>query len=79
MNDRLAALLAELFEMRKSEIHPDLLREDVGTWDSLRQMDLVVSLEREYDLQLEIEDIVRMDSVDAIVKVLQGKGVDLGN
>ena len=79
MNDRLAALLAEVFEMRKSDIHPALLREDVGTWDSLRQMDLVVSLEREYDLQFEIEDIVRMDSVDAIVKVLQAKGVDLGN
>jgi acyl carrier protein len=59
-------------------VKPTLQREDVGTWDSLRQMDLVVSLEREYDLQLEIEDIIRMDSVGAIVKVLQDKGVNLG-
>jgi acyl carrier protein len=79
MNDRLAAVLAEVFDMRKADIHPGLQREDVGTWDSLRQMDLVVSLEREYGVALEIPDMVQMLSVEGIVKVLRDKGVDLGH
>jgi acyl carrier protein len=79
MNDRLVAVLAEVFDMRKADIHPGLRREDVGTWDSLRQMDLVVSLEREYDVALEIPDMVQMLSVEGIVKVLLDKGVDLGH
>lgn len=78
MNDRLTAVLAEVFDMRKSDIHPGLQREDVGTWDSLRQMDLVVSLEREYGLVLDIPDMMQMVSVGGIVKVLRDKGVDLG-
>lgn len=79
MNDRLAAVLAEVFDMRKADIHSGLQREDVGTWDSLRQMDLVVSLEREYGLTLEIPDMLQMLSVEGIVKVLRNKGVDLGS
>ena len=78
MNERLAGVLAEVFDMRRADIHPALEKADVGTWDSLRQMDLVVTLEREYGIALDIPDIVRMVSVAGIVDVLQGKGVDLG-
>lgn len=79
MNPKLAEVLAEVFGLRVTEIQPALQRSEVGTWDSLKQMDLVLSLEREYDIALDIPDIVRMTSVGAIVDVLKDKGVDLGN
>lgn len=79
MNSRLAAVLADVFALRVAEIHPSLQKAEVGTWDSLKQMDLVLSLEREYDIALEIPDIVTMTSVGAIVHVLKSKGVDLGD
>jgi acyl carrier protein len=77
MNKRLAAILAEVFGLRQADVHPGLKKADVGTWDSLKQMDLVLSLEREYGIAMEITDIVRMVSVEAIEEVLRGKGVDL--
>lgn len=79
MNQRLVAILAEVFSLRESEIHPGLEKADVGTWDSLKQMDLVVSLEKEYGIALEIPDILRMMSVAGILAVLEEKGVALGN
>lgn len=79
MNERLAALLADVFGMRVSEIHPHLKKADVGSWDSLKQMDLVMTLEREYGIALEIPDILKMVSVAGIMQVLVGKGVDLGD
>ena len=79
MNNKLAELLAEVFGLRVPEIQPDLNRCEVGTWDSLKQMDLVVSLEREYGIALDIPDILRMTSVAEIMAVLKEKGVDLGN
>jgi len=78
MDKQLAGVLAEVFSLGVSEIRPDLEREEVGTWDSLKQMDLVVSLEREYGISLEIPDIVRMNSVAEIMAVLTEKGVKLG-
>jgi acyl carrier protein len=79
MNRRLAALLAEVFGMRESEVHSALEQEDVGSWDSLKQMDLVTSLEREYGIRLEIPDSLQMLSVGAIEEILKAKGVNLGD
>ena len=78
MNKRLAEILAEVFGMRLADIQPELQKSEVGTWDSLKQMDLVTSLEREYNIALDIPDIKRMLSVAEIMAVLREKGVDLG-
>jgi acyl carrier protein len=78
MNKRLLAILKEVFGLKEAEIRPSLTRDDVGSWDSLRQMDLVLSLEQEFGITLEMADIVRMESVASIEEVLRGKGVDLG-
>lgn len=78
MNTKLAELLAEVFGLRAADVQPNLQKSQVGTWDSLKQMDLVMSLEREYGIALEIPDILRMTSVAEIMTVLQDKGVDLG-
>lgn len=75
MDSKLQKTLADIFGLKPAEITTELTREDIETWDSLKQMDLVLSLERAYDLTLEIQDIIGMTSVSAIVKALEGKGV----
>lgn len=77
MDNKLQGLLADVFGVRESEITPETAKGDVESWDSLKQMDLVMSLERAYDLTLDIQDIVAMTSVAAIVQVLRDKGVHL--
>lgn len=79
MDERLGSVLADVFGMRAADIHPGLAKGDVASWDSLKQMDLVMSLEREYGITLEIIDIVAMTSVAAIVEVLAAKGASVGN
>lgn len=78
MNKRLVLVLANVFGLRADEIVVGLTKENLGSWDSLKQMDLVVSLEREFNIALEIPDIIKMDSVGQIIDVLANKGVDLG-
>lgn len=78
MNQRLASVLADVFALRPNQVVPELTKENVRSWDSLKQMDLVMSLEREYGITLEFPDIIRMNSVGNIVEVLASKGVDLG-
>ena len=77
MDKKLQGLLADVFGVRESEIAAETVKEDVESWDSLKQMDLVMSLERAYDLTLDIQDIVAMTSVAAIAQVLRKKGVHL--
>ena len=75
MNKQLAKKLASVFRIRESDINLALTQQDVSSWDSLTQMDLVISLEQEYDIVLDIDDIVKMTSVSHIVDVLRSKGV----
>lgn len=77
MDKKLQCLLADVFGVRESEITPDTAKGDVESWDSLKQMDLVMSLERAYDLTLDIQDIVAMTTVASIAQVLRDKGVTL--
>jgi acyl carrier protein len=79
MDKRLAEILSDVFGLRVGDIKPELQKCDVGTWDSLKQMDLVMSLEREFGIALEIPEIIRMTSVAEIIKVLKNKGVSLGD
>jgi len=75
MDQKLVNILAEVFQIKESEIQESLKKEDVGSWDSLKQMDLVVTLESEYGISLEIPDILKMQSVGTIINVLTEKGI----
>lgn len=79
MNERLVSVLTDVFGLRAEHISPELTKNDVGSWDSLKQMDLVVSLEQKFGIALEIPDIIKMHSVANIIDVIKSKGVDLGN
>jgi len=78
MIDRLTDVLSEVFGLRKDQVTSELTQNDVGNWDSLKQMDLITSIEREFEITLEIQEIIRMNSVANIIGVLQEKGVNIG-
>ena len=79
MNKRLRDMLSNVLGLRASELKMDMSKEEIASWDSLKQMDLVMSLEREYDIELELADILRMDSVANIAAVLADRGIDLAD
>ena len=79
MNKKATLILSNVFGIKEADIHPDLTKDDVGSWDSLKQMDLVTTLEKEYNITLGIPDIVKMQSVKAILEVLKEQGVDIEN
>ncbi|AIW20299.1 acyl carrier protein [Vibrio coralliilyticus] len=77
MDVKLSTILSSVFGVQASEISASLTKADLQSWDSLKQMDLVTTLEREYSITLELMDIVSMTSVEAIMGVLRDKGVEL--
>lgn len=68
-------LLSEVLQMPASDITDDLTMKDVGAWDSLKHMELIVALEQSFEVQLSFDEIVAMQSVSAIKRVLRERGV----
>ena len=68
-------LLSEVLQIPSSEITDDLTMKAVDSWDSLKHMELIVSLEQSFEIQLSFDDIVAMQSVSEIKRVLRERGV----
>lgn len=62
--------------MPASKITDDLAMKDVEAWDSLKHMELVMSLEKSFNVELTFDEIVTMRSVREIRRVLAAKGLD---
>jgi acyl carrier protein len=65
-------LLARALGLSVSEMPEQPLLDTTNEWDSLAHMRLVMELERELDRQLSADEILFLDSLDAVEKVLHG-------
>tara|TARA_Y100001970_G_C13790408_1_gene629962 strand:- start:65 stop:310 length:246 start_codon:yes stop_codon:yes gene_type:complete len=77
INDDFIKVFTLVFDITPDKINIDLTQNDVMKWDSLSQMHLIVALEEAFNIKLELEEIVTMNSVKAISDVLMKKGVNI--
>ena len=75
MGKNLEELLAELLQIPVSKVTADLAMKDLDVWDSLKHMEVIASLEQQFELQFTFDEIVSMRSVGDIKRVLSNKGV----
>jgi len=74
LNDRIAHLLADVLQLPAATITDDLAIRDTEAWNSLRHMELVVAIETSFGIRLCAEDIVAMQTMGQIRRVLKEKG-----
>ena len=77
MSGKVEGVLAEVLQLPPSEITDDLTMKDVESWDSLKHMELIVALETALEVQLTFEEIVAMQSVREIKRVLAERSVEV--
>ncbi len=73
--DRLTSIISEVFELDQSEISLDMTPDDIEIWDSLSQLSLINSIEEEFGIILEIEEIFSIFKIGDIYELLKNKGV----
>ena len=71
--EKIKAILSEQFSVEEKEITADTLLEDDLGADSLDVVDLVMTLEDEFDMEIPDEDIVDVRTVGDIVKYLEDR------
>jgi len=73
--DELRTLLAKSFAAEPGEFEDEASPEDIPGWDSLSHLDMSVALEEHFGVQLSTDDIMEMQNVGAIRRVLRAHGV----
>lgn len=71
MENRVKEIMASVFGVDSSTIDVNTSPETISTWDSLKHMNLFLELEEEFGVEFSTEQLVEMNSYDAIVSNLK--------
>jgi acyl carrier protein len=70
-------LIADTLEISPDEVTPELSGESVESWDSFRHLQLMLSIEGEYGVQFDPQQIPELTTVARVQAALEKKGVKL--
>ncbi len=76
MDDLLARVkdaFESAFEVDPQTITIDTEPKDIEAWDSMGHVSLASSLERAFNVSFDVDELMEMENVRAIVRVLKGK------
>jgi len=68
--DKLYVDLSEILEASQEELRNNLKMEESEVWDSLKHMELIAMIESNYNVNLTVDEIIKMTSINEITKVL---------
>lgn len=71
--NKLASCFEAAFKTDPSTISMDTMPDEVEGWDSLGHTQLVNAIEKEFGLSFDIDEIMEMEDVESIVRVLTDK------
>ena len=72
---KLEEIIANIFELDPSQIKKEMTPADIETWDSLSQLNLISTIEKEFQIKLEIDEIFTVMMIGDIYEILSKKGV----
>lgn len=76
--EKLNAILLEVFpSLSEADLTDTLTKCDVEGWDSVHQLSIVSGIEDTFDIMLDVEDILLIDSYAHIKKVLVKNEIEL--
>ena len=75
MKDRIFKIVGQVMDVPMEQLNEDSSPGTVENWDSFQQMNLILSLEEEFDITFSDQEIVEMLSVRIIVEALKKKGI----
>jgi acyl carrier protein len=76
MEQKLKKIMADLLEISEGEINDDTSMKTISSWDSLKHLQLILSIEEQFEIEkLSMDEMVEMVSFPRIKDILKEKGV----
>lgn len=75
--EKLNNIFCEVFAVESAALNDSFNKDNIDGWDSVRQLSLTSSVEDEFDIMLDAEDILEFTSYDNAQKVLAKYEIEL--
>jgi acyl carrier protein len=63
MNEKVLKVISEVLKVRQADLKPEMTIDQIDTWDSIKHMDLIVTLEEKFSIQFDGDEIADMQSI----------------
>ncbi len=73
LKERVFKIISQVMDVPFEEVNESSSPENLGRWDSLQHMNLILALEEEFRTKFTDEEIVLMGNVSIILESLQNK------
>jgi acyl carrier protein len=73
MEDRIIKLIATILEMDPDSITDELSVSSCPDWDSIATMSIISSLEKEFSIKFGFDDLLMLDNIGSIKKIVMEK------
>jgi len=70
---KVQAILREVFEKKDLEIHNELNAEDIEEWDSFAHLNLIMTLEQEFNVNFALGELQDMKNIGDLLCLLEDK------
>ena len=70
---KLNQIISGVLRMKEEELKNGLTMQDLESWDSLKHMDLITSIEKDFDIQFSMDEILIMTDIKTIKKIVNEK------
>jgi len=70
---KLNQIISGVLRMKEEELKDGLTMQDLESWDSLKHMDLITSIEKDFDIQFSMDEILIMTDIKTIKKIVNEK------
>ena len=70
IKDRVIKTFSNVFEVKESDIKTSDTKKSIDKWDSICHLHLIMNLEEEFDIRLNTEDVIKIDSVEKCINII---------
>lgn len=69
--EQIFAIISTVLEVPIEQVTLESVKDHFEKWDSLGQLNLIMEIEAVFGISIPIDDIVNMDSVQAVVDIVE--------
>tara|TARA_Y100000389_G_scaffold152542_1_gene152575 strand:+ start:3365 stop:3589 length:225 start_codon:yes stop_codon:yes gene_type:complete len=70
---KLNQIISGVLRIKEEELKDKLTMQDLESWDSLKHMDLITSIEKDFNIQFSMDEILIMTDIKTIKKIVNEK------
>lgn len=78
MAERVEEVVGSVLGIAAEQLSQDSSSQNVQSWDSLRQLSIILALESAYGISISTEEALEMGSIGTIKEILSRHGVTVG-